>query len=139
MSQAIRFGVSISEELLEEFDRLIEDKGYSNRSEALRDLIRAELVEREVTEGKEVVGSLTLIYDHHVRELSDRLLQLAHEEHHLVLSSLHVHLDHDNCLEVIVLKGTGPRVKRFADRLIGTRGVKHGRLVMTSTGSGLPR
>lgn len=139
MSQAIRFGVSISEELLEEFDRLIEDKGYSNRSEALRDLIRAELVEREVTEGKEVVGSITLIYDHHVRELSDRLLQLAHEEHHLVLSSLHVHLDHDNCLEVIVLKGTGPRVKRFADRLIGTRGVKHGRLVMTSTGSGLPR
>ncbi len=138
MSQAVRFGVSISEQLLERFDRLIADKGYSNRSEALRDLIRAELVEREIEEDEDVVGSVTVVYDHNVRELSDKLTRLGHDDHHLVLSSMHVHLDHDHCLEVIVVKGNAGRVRSFAERLIGTRGVKHGKVVLTSTGRNLP-
>lgn len=138
MSQAVRFGVSISEKLLTEFDELITSKGYTNRSEAIRDMIRDELVEREIEEDRDVVGSVTLVYDHHVRELSDRLVQLAHDDHEMVLASMHIHLDHDHCLEVIVLKGSGARVHSFASRLIGTRGVKHGRLVITSQGANLP-
>ncbi len=138
MTNAVRFGVSISSDLLVEFDGLIAEKGYTNRSEALRDMIRSELVEREALADGEVAGTVTLIYDHHVRELSDRLLKMAHDDHSLVLSAMHVHLDHDNGLEVIALKGEGRRVRVFADRLIGTRGVKHGRLVITSTGCNLP-
>lgn len=138
MAEAIRFGVSISPELLEQFDEVLAERGYTNRSEAIRDLIRRELVEREEIVGKEIVGSLTIVYDHHVRELSEALIAFQHDHHMNVLSSLHIHLDHANCLEVIVVRGSGTMVKQLADRILGTRGVKHGRLVVTSTGTDLP-
>ncbi|HPA44202.1 MAG TPA: nickel-responsive transcriptional regulator NikR [bacterium] len=139
MSEAVRFGVSISPELIEQFDELLTRRGYTNRSEAIRDLIRKELVEQEEIEGKEMVGTLTIIYDHHVRELSEELIRFQHDHHMHVLSSLHIHLDHNNCLEVIVVRGGGPKIKHLADRILATKGVKHGRMVITSTGGELPK
>ncbi len=139
MSGAIRFSVSLSDELLKQFDRLLEEKGYSNRSEGIRDLIRDFLVQQEIQENEEVIGVITLVYDHHVRELTDKLIELQHESKAEVITSIHVHLDHHNCLEVIVSRGQGEVLRKFADQLIGTRGVKHGKFVITSTGSKLPR
>lgn len=133
-----RFGVSIPSELLARFDALIAGKGYANRSEALRDLIRERLVEEEWTAGKgEVVGTVTLVYDHHVRELTRRLTELQHHHHAEILSTLHIHLDEHHCLEVLAVRGKGGEVREIADRLIGTKGVKHGKLVMTTTGRAL--
>ena len=139
MSQLARIGVAIDEDLLARFDQLIEARGYANRSEAFRDLIRSELVEESwKSPATEVVGSVTLVYDHHQRQLSDRLIDLQHDSHDAVLSTLHVHLDHDNCLEVIVLRGPVETVHRIADGLISTKGVKHGRLTISSIGKDLP-
>ncbi|MDR3717688.1 MAG: nickel-responsive transcriptional regulator NikR [Bryobacteraceae bacterium] len=130
-----RIGVAIDRNLLEKFDELIARRGYSNRSEAFRDLIRSELVQDTAGQptGK-VTGTITLLYDHHVRMLSEKLTALQHEYHHHILSTLHVHLDHDNCLEVVVVKGEAAEVRQLADRLIAARGVKHGRLVLSGTG-----
>ena len=139
MAEAVRFGVSISGELLGQFDDLLQQRGYNNRSEAIRDLIRKDLVEREELEGKEMVGSLTIVYDHHVRELSEELIAFQHDHHVNVQASLHVHLDAHNCLEVIVVRGSGGTIQQFAHRILSTKGVKHGRLVVTSTGKELPR
>lgn len=139
MSGAIRFSVSLSEELLEKYDRLLDEKGYSNRSEGIRDLIRDFLVQQEIEGDEEVVGVVTLVYDHHVRELTEKLIELQHKSKAVVISSMHVHLDHHNCLEVIVARGKGIVLRQFADILIGTRGVKHGKFVITTTGSQLPR
>ncbi len=138
MAEAQRFGVSISGRLLEQFDELLRERGYTNRSEAIRDLIRKELVEREEIEGREMVGSLTIVYDHHVRELSEALIHYQHDYHVHILSSLHIHLDHDNCLEVILVRGDGSVIKEVANAILSTKGVKHGRLVITSTGAGIP-
>jgi len=137
MSELIRFGVSISFELLERFDKLIESKGYVNRSEAIRDLIRDNLVEYEWEEDLETIGAVTIVYDHHISELSDLLTSIQHDYHTMVISSMHIHIDHHNCLEVIIIKGKGSKVKDIADRLISTKGVKHGKLIMTTTGKGL--
>ncbi|MBI3810747.1 MAG: nickel-responsive transcriptional regulator NikR [Nitrospirae bacterium] len=137
MKKTIRFGVSIDHHLLEGFDRLIKDKKYVNRSEAIRDLIRDQLVEEEWTFGKRVVGTITIVYDHDVRELGETLAHLQHRYHKAVQSTLHVHLDERNCMEVLVVMGKGAAVKAIADRLIGTRGVKHGKLTMTTTGKRL--
>ena len=138
MGNTVRFGISLDEKLLESFDQLIEQKSYMNRSEAIRDLIRASLVEERLgSEDQEAVGTVTLVYNHHVRQLSERLTGMQHEYHHNVLSTLHVHLDHDHCLEVLVLKGKASIVQRVADALIATRGVKHGRLTITASGAGL--
>lgn len=138
MSELIRFGVSISESLLEAFDRLIVKKGYNNRSEAIRDLIRNQMVEMAwEKEDEEVAGTVTLIYDHHVRGLSDLLLELQHNYHHLILSTMHMHLDHHNCLEVLAVKGTAREVRQVAEKLISVKGVKHGKLTITSTGKNL--
>ncbi|MBI1356879.1 MAG: nickel-responsive transcriptional regulator NikR [Acidobacteria bacterium] len=138
MSQLTRIGVAIDEDLLERFDQLIHARGYTNRSEAFRDMIRAELVqEAAAAPDSEVVGSLTLVYDHHVRMLSDKLLDLQHDHHEEILSTLHVHLDHDNCLEVMLIRGAAQRVTSIADQLISTKGVKHGKLTMTSAGRDL--
>lgn len=137
MGNLTRFGVSIDERLLERFDRLIAEKGYGNRSEALRDLIRERLIEEDWASNAEVVGTITLVYDHHVRELAERLTNMQHHHHRNVLSSLHVHLDADNCLEVIVVRGPADEVQGLAAHLIGARGVKHGKLVMSTTGSHL--
>jgi CopG family nickel-responsive transcriptional regulator len=125
-------------ELLKRFDQLISRQGYGNRSEAIRDLIRDRLVVEDWRRGeKEVVGTITLVYDHHTRELLERLTHLQHNEHGIVLSSLHIHMDERNCLEVLVVRSKADRVRRLADRLIGTRGVKHGRLTITTAGKSL--
>ena len=138
MSELSRIGVAIDATLLEKFDQLIGQRGYSNRSEAFRDLIRDELVERTwESPDAPVVGTVTLVYDHHVRMLSDRLMDLQHEYHRAILSTLHVHLDHDNCLEVLIVRGKAGIVRKIADALISTKGVKHGRLTITTSGAEL--
>ncbi len=130
----VRFGVSIPAGLIKKFDRLIQRKNYPNRSEAIRDLIRKELVEEEVMSDKDGVGILHLLYNHHRRELSEKLTDIQHHHHQLIQSSLHIHLDDENCLEVIVIRGKSSEVKSLADSLIATKGVKHGKLNITSTG-----
>ncbi len=138
MGELSRIGVAIDSELLEKFDRLIGQRGYTNRSEAFRDLIRDELVEKSwESPESNVVGTVTLVYDHHVRLLSERLTDMQHEYHKSILSTLHVHLDHDNCLEVLVVKGKAGAVRKVADALISTKGVKHGRLTITTSGAEL--
>lgn len=138
MAELSRIGVAIDSDLLEKFDALIARRGYTNRSEAFRDLIRDELVERAWEEpDSQVVGSVTLMYDHHVRLLSEKLIDLQHGFHHNILSTLHVHLDHDHCLEVLVVKGRAEAVRKLADALIATKGVKHGRLTIAATGAEL--
>ncbi len=136
--KAIRFGVSADARLLEKFDELIAEKSYANRSEAIRDLIRDQLVEFAWTKSnEEVVGTLTLVYNHESKELTEKLTKLQHHHHSSIISTLHVHLDAHNCLEVLVMKGKSKMVKSLADRLIGTKGVKHGKLTMSTTGKEL--
>ena len=138
MGKLNRFGVSMDEDLLSKFDRLISQRKYVNRSEAIRDLVRNALVETEWDEGGGVaVGAVTLVYNHEEMQISDRLLHAQHEHTSAVISSLHVHLDEDHCLEVVVLKGDSSEIRHIADGLIGSRGVKHGKFVMTTTGEGL--
>ena len=134
----IRFGISLETALLERFDNLIRKKGYSNRSEALRDLIRGSLVKEEwEASTKETVGTITIVYSHEIRELPDTLADLQHHYHHSIISSMHIHIDGHNCLEVIIVKGKAKDIKAIADRLIGTKGVKHGKLTVTTTGKHL--
>jgi CopG family transcriptional regulator, nickel-responsive regulator len=133
MSDLSRTGVSIDAELLEQFDHFIADKGYANRSEALRDLIRDNLVAKSViAPDAEVVGTITLIYDHHTRLLPEKLTDIQHQHHEAIISTVHAHLDHDTCLEVVVVKGKSKRIQSLSDLLISTKGVQHGRLVMSS-------
>ncbi len=133
MEYAKRFGVSISSELLKKFDKKIEERMYTNRSEAIRDLIRDFLVEEEWKDPNEqIIGSLTLIYDHDVSGISDELTDLQHSAEAKVLSSMHLHLDKHNCMEIIAIKGKAKEVKETSDKLISRKGVKHGKLVMTS-------
>jgi len=130
-----RFGVSMEDELLQRFDALIKERGYQSRSEAIRDLVRQELVKEEWSDPEaEVVGTLTIVYEHHEHELSNILAELQHQYHTFILCSTHIHLDPHNCLEVVILKGASGRVKYIANTLISTRGVKHGQLVSTTTG-----
>jgi CopG family nickel-responsive transcriptional regulator len=138
MSSLSRIGVAIDSDLLSQFDALLQQRGYTNRSEAFRDLIRDELVERAwESPDSQVVGTVTLVYDHHVRMLNEKLTSIQHDHHHSILSTLHLHLDHDNCLEVLVVRGKAAAVRKIADTLIGTKGVKHGRLTITTSGAGL--
>jgi CopG family nickel-responsive transcriptional regulator len=133
-----RFGISLDGGLLRRFDRLIARKGYANRSEAIRDLIRDALVAGQWEAGSgEAVGTITLVYSHDTRELADTLTDIQHRHHAAVVSTMHIHLDGHNCLEVLVVRGAAREVKRIADRLIGTKGVKHGKLTVTTTGKGL--
>lgn len=139
MSGLARFGISMDSELLEQFDALVETKGYVNRSEAIRDLVRGALVdERSARGNEEIVGTVTIVYDHHIRGVSGRLTEHQHGHHDSVISVLHVHLNPRDCLEVIVVKGRADEVKRLADNLIGMKGVKHGKLVMTTAGKDMP-
>ncbi len=138
MGEVTRFGVSLDEKLLRQFDRLIDRKGYANRSEALRDLIREALVREQWEIGTEdAVGTITLVYDHDTRDLADKLTDLQHAHYESIVSTLHVHLDPHHCLEVLVLRGTARTLKEIADRLIGTRGVKHGTFSATTEGRAL--
>lgn len=133
MGQLTRTGVAIDSDLLARFDRFITKQGYTNRSEAFRDLIRDRLVGAAVeSPSAEVVGTITLIYGHHSRLLPDKLMDLQHDHHDVIIATTHAHLDHDTCLEVLVVKGQAKQVQKLADLLIGTKGVRHGRLVMSS-------
>ncbi len=135
MTKTIRFGMSINEKLLTRFDDLISEKGYANRSEAIRDLIRNTLInEQWENNDEETMGTITLVYDHHIRELSDKLIDHQHTHQKHIISSMHVHIDHHHCLEVVVVKGKPTVIKKIADALIGTKGVKHGKLVATTAG-----
>ena len=136
MNELARFGISIEQRLLVSFDQMITDKGYHNRSEAIRDMIRNALVEDQVNRADETptVGTVTLVYDHHTRDLSEKLTGHQHAHHDAIVSTLHVHLDAHHCLEIVVVRGTAAQVKRLADELIGTKGVKHGKLVLTTAG-----
>jgi CopG family transcriptional regulator, nickel-responsive regulator len=130
-----RFGVSIPARLLEQFDRLIDGKGYTSRSEAIRDLIRDRLVETRSESGsRPVVGALVLVYDHHTRELGERLTEIQHDVGDVVISTMHVHLTHRDCLEVLALNGRGDRIREFSDQVLSLKGVKHGKLVITGSG-----
>jgi len=135
MSELSRIGVAIDSELLRKFDQLISSRGYTNRSEAFRDMIRDELVQKSwESPDSQVVGTVTMVYDHHVRMLNEKLNDLQHDHHEQILSTLHVHLDHDNCLEVVIVKGKAIAVQAIADKLISTKGVKHGRLILSTSG-----
>ncbi|MFQ6107028.1 MAG: nickel-responsive transcriptional regulator NikR [Thermoplasmata archaeon] len=134
MERVTRFGVSIEPKLLREFDKLIKRRGYENRSKAVRDLIRRDISTMEVEkETGQVVGTITLIYDHEVGEVTDRLLHAQHHHHEIVASTAHMHLDESNCLEVLMVQGNAKEVRDFANRLIATRGVKLGEIVVSST------
>jgi len=138
MADIVRFGISIKEDLLLRFDGLIAEKGYVNRSEAIRDLIRSSLVENDLSHGEEeAIGTISMVYDHHTRDLADKLTDHQHSHHKEIISALHVHLDHHHCLEVVIAKGCAREIKKLADELIGTKGVKHGKLMMTTTGKHL--
>jgi len=134
MANLVRFGVSLGKELLTKFDKHIKEKNYPTRSKAIGDLIRENLVKREWVEGKEVVGAITLVYNHHRRELVNRLTDVEHDFHQLIVSSQHIHLDEDNCLEIVVVKGKPKEIDKLAQSLKSTKGVKHGSLTMTTTG-----
>ncbi|HSW38840.1 MAG TPA: nickel-responsive transcriptional regulator NikR [Acidobacteriota bacterium] len=137
MSSLLRTGISLERDLLERFDQLIKKKGYKNRSEAIRDLVRDYFVQEEIVSNKVVVATLTLVYDHHQPKLPEQLITAQHNYKGEVLATMHVHLDQHDCLEVIMLKGCGNNIKTFADNMLSLRGVKHGNLVFTSTGSNL--
>jgi len=137
MPEIIRFGISLDSNLSQKFDARLRKKGYSNRSEAIRDLIRQDLVVQEWNEGFEVAGAITLIYDHHKRELLNKITDIQHDFQKGIISAQHIHLDHHNCLEIIAIKGDPMEVKRLADTLKAVKGVKHATLSMSTTGKRL--
>ncbi len=137
MPQLTRTGVSIETDLLDQFDRVIAKRGYKNRSEAIRDLIRESLVSEAVDKNKPVVATLSMIYDHHRPKLSDKLNEIQHHSHGNVMAATHVHLDEDNCLEVVIMRGRSGEVKHLANHMLAMGGVKHGKLVLTTTGKDL--
>jgi CopG family nickel-responsive transcriptional regulator len=134
MSKIIRFGVSLEEALLHNFDSLIKKRKYTNRSEAIRDLIRQELLKKELEEDLEVAGAITFIYDHHQRDLLHKIIDVQHDHQDIIQSSQHIHLDHHSCLEIVAVKGNSKKVSDLADTLKALKGVKHGSLSMSSTG-----
>lgn len=135
MPNLVRFGVSLEQDLLSKFDKLIREEDYPNRSEAIRDLIREHLVKREwIKNEREVGGAIILVYDHHRRKLLEKLIDTQHEDQRLILSSQHIHLDHNNCLEIIAVKGRPMEVEKLTFRLKSTKGVKYGSLSMATTG-----
>lgn len=137
MSTLFRFGVSIEKELVDKFDRLIKDKQYTNRSEAIRDLIRESLVKKEWESNQEVTGAITLVFDHHKRELVNSLMNIQHDYHGAIVSTQHIHLDHHNCLEVVVVKGKSREAEALFHKLKSAKGVKHAGFTITTTGKDL--
>ena len=125
-----RFTISLDDKLAAEFDRLIRERGYRNRSEAVRDLLRGRLDSLRIEEAQApfCVANLSYVYNHHERDLAERLTALQHDHHDLVVATTHVHLDHDNCLEAMMLRGATEVVRRFADALMAERGVRHGQV-----------
>ena len=137
MNRLYRFGVSLEKTLIDKFDKLIKSKNYTNRSEAIRDLIRDELVKKQWEEGGEVAGAIVLIYDHHKKELSEKLVDIQHDFQQMIISTQHVHLDHHNCLEIIAVKGASKEMQKLENLLKALKGVKHVSLSMSSTGKDL--
>jgi CopG family transcriptional regulator, nickel-responsive regulator len=134
-----RLSVSLPPSLLNQLDEMVEEKGYTNRSLAIADMIRAHLVEHRQKFGQDdIAGTITLVYDHHKMHVQETLTDIQHDHHDLIISALHVHLDHHNCLEVLVVRGKAALIKKIADELIAAKGVKHGRLTVTTTGRDLP-
>jgi CopG family nickel-responsive transcriptional regulator len=134
----MRFGISADARLIEKFDGMIVEKSYANRSEAIRDLIRDQLVEFAWTKiNEDVIGTITLVYNHESKELAEKLAELEHQNHTNIISSVHVHLDDHSCLEVLIVRGKSPEIKDISYKLIGTKGVKHGKLAMTTSGAEL--
>lgn len=128
MSKLVRFGISLESSLLKDFDKYIKEKQYKNRSEAIRGLIRGSFVKKEWLENKDVAGLIVLVYDHHKRELVNKLTDIQHDFYNLVISSQHIHLDHDNCLETIVVKGKAREIETLANKMRSAKGVKYGTL-----------
>ncbi|MGH8128200.1 MAG: nickel-responsive transcriptional regulator NikR [Gammaproteobacteria bacterium] len=135
MSQTVCFAVSLDEKLLAQFDQALGEQRYATRSEAVRDLIRDHLVQDAWDEKEETIGTITLVYDHHVRALSKKLTDIQHQYHPLILSTMHLHIDPDHCLEVIAVQGRGRDIRAVSDGLISVKGVQHGRLTATTAGS----
>ena len=134
-----RFSISLPAELAGQLDRMTRQKGYDNRSLAVADMIRAHLVEHQQQFGdKEIAGTITLLYDHHKQHVQAALTDIQHDHHEVIIATLHVHLDHDNCMELLAVRGKAAVIKRIADELIAAKGVKHGKLTVTSTGKDLP-
>lgn len=132
-----RFSISLDENLLSSFDAFIRQRKYNNRSEAIRDLIRTSFIKDEWEADKEVIGVITLVYDHHQHQVQENLTELQHDFHHQIVSTTHIHVDHDNCLEVIIVRGKALTIRDLAERLTALRGVKNGNLAMSSTGGEL--
>ena len=138
MNNIVRFGVSIDNKLLQWFDSVISDKGYVNRSEAIRDLIRDMMVKDETSDPEsESIGTLTLVYSHDIKELADKLNDIQHHYHESIVTTIHIHLDEHNCLEVLILKGKTKDIQSIADKLLSVKNVRHGKLSITSTGKDL--
>ena len=134
MNSLIRFGVSIEPDLLRKFDKHIENEGYKNRSEAIRDLIRRTLITKQHYDpDSNAIGTLTMVYDHHTGNITNKLLEIQHDHTSEILTTTHIHIDHDNCLEILVLKGKTKHIQRLADQIKSLKGIKHGDLVMTTT------
>ncbi len=130
-----RFSISLPPSLLRQLDQMSAEKGYANRSLAVADMIRNQLVEhRQKTGTEDIAGTITLVYDHHKRHLQSTLTDIQHDHHDVILSTVHVHLDHHNCLEVLLVRGPGHVIRKIADALITAKGVKHGKLTVTTTG-----
>jgi len=134
VAQLVRFGVSLERDLLSRFDTFLKEKKYTNRSEAIRDLIREDLVKKQWQEDKEIAGTITMIYDHHKRELVNKLTDIQHGFGGIIISTQHIHLDHHNCLEIIAVKGRPKAAQELADTLKAVKWVKHATLSMSSTG-----
>ena len=136
---ATRFSVSLPPKLLDQLDTMTGEKGYNNRSQAIADMIRAHLVEHRQKTGKgEIAGTITLVYDHHKPHLQATLTDIQHDHHDVILSTVHVHLDNHNCLEVLLVRGKAAVIRKIADELVTAKGVKHGKLTVTTTGKDLP-
>ncbi|MBE0584884.1 MAG: nickel-responsive transcriptional regulator NikR [Desulfofustis sp.] len=132
-----RFTISLDEKLLDDFDDYIRQQKYVNRSEAIRDLIRSSFVAKEWQADKDVVGVITMVYDHHQHQLQEKVTEIQHDYHHQIVSATHVHMDHHNCLEVIIIKGKAGAVNELADRIRSLRGVRNCNLAMSTTGKDL--
>ncbi|RLC50077.1 MAG: nickel-responsive transcriptional regulator NikR [Candidatus Cloacimonadota bacterium] len=134
MSDLVRFGVSLNSDLLKKFDEHIKKHSYSNRSNAIADIIRDQLIEQEWVSNEIVTGVITIVFDHHQRGLSNNLTNIQHDHHDLIISSQHIHLDHDNCFEIIVVKGHSNELKELCNKLKAAKGVKHARVNLATTG-----
>ncbi len=134
MSELIRFGVSLEKELLQKFDKHIKKENYANRSNAIADLIRDNLIRQEWAEDKEVAGAVIMVFDHHQRDLVNNLTNIQHDYHKYIISSQHIHLDHDNCFEIVVVKGKPNKLEELANKLKAAKGVKHASLSLATTG-----